>query len=131
MKTLTVYRNVRHAGRVIVPGQYVMGEETAGNVLSEEDAKAVLTYPTWAAMDAEATGSDQDADDSEVEFDLSADDAAIKAVLEPLTAEQRNEIWASLDADAMADFLVERADRERKDWKVQTMGNMIEKHVGL
>lgn len=83
---------------------------------------------------AEAVDSDQPNEsdgDSGVELDLSADDESIKAVLEPLNAEQRDEIWANLDADAMADFLVERAEKERKNWQVQTMGNMIEKHVGL
>lgn len=126
--SLTVFRKVRHRGAAIAPGDYVVGKKTVGRTLSESDAEAVLTYPTWARLldeKAESVSAD-------IESDLSSDDETLKAMLGPMTAEQRNEVWASLDEEAMAMFLVERAGKERKSgWKVQTMGNMIEKHLGL
>lgn len=125
---LTVFRKVRHRGTTIAAGDYVVGKKTVGRTLSESDAEAVLTYSTWARLldeKAEPVSAD-------IEFDLSSDDETLKALLEPMTAEQRDEVWAALDEEAMAVFLVERAGKARKSgWKVQTMGNMIDKHLGL
>lgn len=124
---ITVFRNVRHRGRVIAPGEYEVGDETTGKALSEDDAEAVLTYPSWAALSANANANDGDG----VEFDLSADDDVLLAMLEPMSPEMRDGLWTTVDAEAMANYLVERVGKERKNWQVQTMGNMIEKHLGL
>ena len=66
------------------------------------------------------------------EVDLSANDEDIKAFLSQHTEAQRDGIWRAGDANAMSDFLVNRAGREhRAGWTLGAMGNMIEKHVGL
>ena len=123
---LTVFRNVRHQGRVIAPGAYVVGNKTGDRVLSEADAKAVLTYPEWAKI-VEAADDGTDTVDA---IDLSGANDSIKAVLSEMSADERDAAWKVTDHDAMAEFLVERDSRERKDgWTKGAMGNMIEKFL--
>lgn len=95
-------------------------------MLSEADAKAVLTYPEWAKI-VEAADDGRDTVDA---IDLSGANDSIKAVLSEMSADERDAAWKVTDHDAMAEFLVERDSRERKDgWTKGAMGNMIEKFL--
>ena len=122
---LHVFQRVHHSGRVVNPGQYLVGEQ-----ITEELALIVLSCPKWGKLVGEMPSLQADQD--ELQLDLTADNDAIKAVLDQLSEHERDDLWRSIDADVMADFLVNRAGRERKDgWQPGAMGNMIEKHVGL
>ena len=100
-----------------------------------EAVETLLSGTRYAeALDKTETKLVQPAKDESANssIDLSASDSDIKAFLSQYTESQRDGIWRAGDANAMSDFLVNRAGREHKSgWTLGSMGNMIEKHVGL
>ena len=63
---------------------------------------------------------------------LEHDDAALKAYLVGIDAAARDAFFEKSSDEALADYLVKRAGKTRKDgWTTGTMGNMIERHLEL
>lgn len=120
---------VTDENRNIASGDHVVGEtispELAQHALDKGWARK-LTDDELKKL-AKANGeTDPDA------IDLSDDDESIKSALAELSNEQRDAFWKEADQDAMARILVDRAGKTFKPgWTSGSMGNMIEKHVGL
>ncbi len=127
---IKVIRKVYVAGMscTLSEGMHELDKEVEATLLETRYAEA-------ADPDAEADDPDADADaDADVDVggvDLSLTDEELKARLEPLNELQRNALWAVCDPELMAEYLVVRAGKLRKNWALQTMGNMIENHLGL
>lgn len=129
-------------GRFIARGAYVVGKG-----ISKEDAERLLRNPRFAReIDQEqvarfggfklvespfppagvAAPSAERPNDEAAPVDLSAPNEAIAEALSALTEAEREAAWDATEAEALAEFLVVRLGRDRKQWTHGQMVNMIE-----
>lgn len=119
-----VFRRVQvGTGRFVTRGMYNVPDS-----LSTADAKAVLTYPTWARL------VEGELPDDESEPETSTEPPSNELLLAALTGlddKAREAYWDQFTDTALNQLLLDRFEEPLKERSHGTAANMIEKRLGL
>jgi|GEM_PF-3007041 len=121
-----VFRRVQvGTGRFVTRGIYKVPES-----LPTADARAVLTYPTWARLIEGELPEDDAGGESESGVELPSNEVLLD-VLTDLDDEAREAYWDQFTDTALNQLLLDRFDEPLKERSHGTAANMIEKRLGL